>query len=59
MGGLRSFIVGGGMGECQSNKVDGQKSAATIVPKMSAERQKEGRVKSLEQGSVLASSKRH
>jgi len=59
MGGLRSFIEGGGMSECGCNKMDRQKSAETIVPKMSSERQKEGRVESLEQGSVLAGSKRH
>ena len=57
MGGLQSFIQGGGMRECRSEKVDRQKSAETIVLKMSAERRKEGRVESLEQGSILASSK--
>ena len=59
MGGLRSFIQGRGMSECRSKKVDRQKSAETIVLKMAAERQKEGRVESLEQGSVPAVSKRH
>jgi hypothetical protein len=57
MGGLRSFIRGRGMSEYQSEKMDRQKSAETIVPKMSAERQKEGRVESLEQGSGRAGSK--